>query len=81
MRVLLLELREPLHCLVAKHRGVVCDRGFSRPFDVRHSAIQRCNQFAQLTEELGATHHRRARAEVCSRRATFQISPQLWQRQ
>jgi hypothetical protein len=38
---------------------IATDRGFARPLNLRHSAIERGDQFAQLADGCGARHRHR----------------------
>ncbi len=76
------ELCKPLDGFLAQRRGVPRDRGLACLFDARHASIERGNEFAELTHDLLARHlHGFAPLRLEFRRETFQISPQLPQRQ
>jgi hypothetical protein len=55
---------------------VARDFRLARPFNVRHSTIQRPDQFLELTGELARAHgHRYPPAGTVFLRKAFQISP------
>jgi len=45
------EIREALHSLRPQRRSISGNRGLSRLFDARHSAVERRDQFAEVTRE------------------------------
>ena len=79
---MIFELRDPFQGLDLERRRVAGDRRFACSLDLRDSAVQRGNQLVQLTNEPrpNQRHARTPYRGVC-RRESFQISPQLVQRQ
>lgn len=66
----------------AQRGGLVRDGGFARAFDPRDPAIERRDQLPQLLcEPPPCYRHRPAPLRAPRVRASFQISPQLPQRQ
>jgi hypothetical protein len=76
------EFRQAVDGFRPQDRGVAGNFGLSCPLDAWHSLIQCRDQLLQLTRELGPDHrHEWTPVGLVSRRETFQISPQLPQRQ
>ena len=80
--VLTFEFRNSSQCLDLERRRRVRDSAFAGTFQVRDTAIQRSNQFAQFTNDLGCPYfHDRPPFCRVFRRESFQTSPQAVQRQ
>lgn len=83
------EILDSLQRLGSQQRRRLGNPDLTKPVDLRHTAVQRCDQFVQLSDgrrsiELFAQSsisHRVHRWLYVCRRAGFQISPQCEQRQ
>ena len=77
-----MEIRQALDRLRSQCRGIAGNRGLSRGVHARHTAIQCGDQLLQRVRELVIAYRQSCAPPVApSRRETFQISPQVLQRQ
>jgi hypothetical protein len=81
-RTVSLEFLDPFHGPSLEFCGIARDGGFACAFHARDPAIERGDEFEQLTDGFGRGY--RHRGSACGRvteRLPFQISPHLKQRQ
>jgi hypothetical protein len=81
--VFVYQAREALDSFGPQGGRVACDRSFARLVETRHTPVQRRDQFVEFAHEVIVAHRHGVvlRPSSLSRRAAFQISPQLLHRQ